>query len=218
MLEAKLNNTNLRGCYNLFSKNKEEGLVLTISDDNIDTCIWAFKFENSEDIGIVIADGNIKNSDTNLYNEKEYRSIIRFNQDEYEKAIGYIYRMLKRKYKNSIDENISYVFNITRNLNDIERIKNDASYLEYEDYRELAILEDKNTNIVCDLIINHGKFGLRYSFFNSKTEEYENLCFKECEIDITNDTTLFVDMKNHLDKFIDDEIDYNFLINSDFKL
>ena len=194
----------------MFSNCREQGLVLTVYNARNDgICIWACQERNSDNIMVVVADESLKDITTNVFNDKAYERKIKFPTDEYDKAVNYVYKVLRKVYEKSLNLNVSYTFEMTRGLNDIEKIRNDASELDYEDYHELAVLEDKNTNIACDLIIKDGKFGLRFSTFDHKTGDYENKFFKECDVDLSNDTSLFLSMKEQLEKYIDYEIDYD---------
>ena len=93
----------------------------------------------------------------------------------------------------------------------LERIINDAENLDYEDYYDLATFEEDNA--FCDLIILDGEIGLRYSkYLNEEHSEFENMYFEKFVPDLTSSITLMLGMKQKLNNFIDDEIEYDIQI------
>lgn len=214
-LENKLNNLNptFKGYYNVFNNCREQGLQLVTYADNeveADLCIWSCMCRNSDQIMVVIGDRNC--SDTNnMFDDKAYRKAKYFKCDDYDSATDYTLNVIKKNFPKHLDQNYNYKFNCNKSLSDLERIMTDAVDLEYEDYYDLATFEEDNA--FCDLIILNGEMGLRYSkYLNEEHTEFENIHFEKFKPDLTSSITLMLGMKQKLNDFIDQEIDYDIQI------
>ena len=71
---------------------------------------------------------------------------------------------------------------------------------------------------MCDLVVSDGKFGLCYSKHNKELDSYDELYFEERDVNLKSDVTLLLDMKERLEKFIDDNIDYELHFDDKLKI
>ena len=85
------------------------------------------------------------------------------------------------------------------------------AYIDTSDLESTyTTLEDLDNLYFCDLIVQNGKMGLRYSkYTNNYKDEFDNLTFETWEPDLTSDITLMLGMQSKLRDFIEKEIDYN---------
>lgn len=214
LLESKLEkfNPTISGFYNLFGNCDYQGLQLIIfaeNDNDEDLCIWCCMHESSRRIMVVIADRSY--SDNHMFIDKALYNAKYFNEGECDKATEYALNVIKRNFPNNLDANYKFKFCCNKNLADLERIITSAEDFDYNEYRELATLEIGN--FCCDLIIQDGQAGLRYSkFVYDNCTELENIHFEKFDPDLTNDETLMLCMKQKLNDFIDAELDYNISI------
>lgn len=211
MLEEKLYNLNptFNGHYNLFNNHREQGLQLVLYvDKNVenDLCIWSCMCRNSDQIMVIIANGNCSDLNSN-FSDNALKSAKYFDCNDYNSATEYTLNVLKKNFPRHLNGNYNYKFNCFRNLSDLEKIIADAENLDYEDYYDLATFEEDK--YFCDLVIYKGKVGLRYSYYlNNERNEFENVCFKVFQPDLSSDVTLMLGMKEKLKDFIDNEIEY----------
>ena len=84
---------------------------------------------------------------------------------------------------------------------------------EYAIYYDLATFWDIDEKYLCDLIILDGKMGLRYSS-EKDNGDIENLYFEEVKLNLSIDTTLMLNMKERLEKFIYDNLEYDISFNN----
>ncbi len=210
-LEKKLKNApdSLNGYYKTFNNCREQGLMLTIYNDNDnEILVWACESRNSDNIMVITADRNC--SDINdMFNDVAWQSAKYFKCGDYDSAVNYAFNVIKKQFKNDFPEISNTKFEMYKSLSDIQRIEADAKQLDYEDYKDLANFEDVNEGYFCDLIIMDGKLGLRYSKYCDEChDEFDNLIFEEWHPDLTSSTTLMLGMQNKLKDFVDKEIDY----------
>lgn len=209
-LELKLKDKapNLNGYYNVFNNNREQGLmahIYEVSTDN-EICIWACQSRNSDQIMIIIADRNCCDNNS-MFNDIAYKKAKYFSYNDYDTAVNYIIDSLKVLFRKSFLEKVSYNFTMNKSLSELEKIINDAENLDYEDYYDLVTFENVNDGYLCDLIILNGDAGLRYSKYEDG--QLENLSFEMWEPDLSNEITIMLGMKNKLNDFIENELDYN---------
>ncbi len=212
-LEAKLTNVsnNLSGYYKTFNNCREQGLMLHIYDDidDNDLLIWACECRNSDDIMIVVADKTCSNVN-DMFDDKAWESAKYFTVGDYNSAVDYTYSIIKKNFSKHFLEEYNTKFKMHKCLADLQRIESDAKDLDYEDYYNLATFEDVDKLYFCNLIIDHGKLGLRYSKYKDHyREDYDNLIFEEWQPDLTSNVTLMLGMQNRLNNFIEKEINYD---------
>lgn len=215
LLENKLKNLNpsFKGYYNVFNNHREQGLqLITYADNEVedDLCIWSCMCRNSDEIMVVIADRQCSDNNS-MFNDKALKNVKYFSQNDYNSATDYALNVIKKNFPRHLDQNYNYKFTCNKSLSDLERIINDAENLDYEDYYDLATFEEDNA--FCDLIILDGEIGLRYSkYLNEEHSEFENMYFEKFVPDLTSSITLMLGMKQKLNNFIDDEIEYDIQI------
>ncbi len=182
--------------------------MLYIYDDDDELLIWACEARSSDDIMLVIADRSC--ADINdMFNDIAWKSAKYFKYEDYNSAVNYAFNVIKKSFSKHFTEDYVVRFKMHKNLNEIKRISLDAKDLEYEDYYDLATFEDINNLYFCDLIIDNGNLGLRYSKYTDDIrDDYENLSFEKWNPDLTSNTTLMLGMQNKLKDFIDAQIDY----------
>lgn len=157
----------------------------------------------------MIVIGNENNKDiNNKFDEEAYKNAKYFNYNDYESAVNYVYKMIKYLYKDKIRLEKHYKFDCNFPIDNIEKMFNDKENLIYEDYYDIATFYDECEKYLCDLIINNGEFGLRYSIID-KNGNIENVHFESCSLNLENEITLMLDMKDKLEKFIYDDIEYS---------
>lgn len=216
ILENKLINLNplFNGYYNVFTGCREQGLQLTMYADNDvadKLCIWSCMGRNSDQIMVVIADSSCSNSNNNMFDDKSFNSAKYFNYGDYDKATEYALNVIKKKFPRYLNTNYNCKFNCNRNLVDLEKIIADAENFNYEDHHNLASFEEEN--FLCNLIIMDGKVGLQYSkYLDDDHNELENLYFEKFVPDLTSGTTLMLGMKQKLNNFINNGIEYDIQI------
>lgn len=151
--------------------------------------------------------GNEKNCDlNNRYDDDAYKSARYFSCNEYEQAVNCAYNQIKYLFRNLLNKEKHIKFDTYKSIEDLRRIQLDANILSYNDYYELASFFDEDEQYSCDLIINEGKMGYR---FNKHTENgLERLTFIESEPNLEDEITLMVDMRNKLNEFINEELNY----------
>lgn len=206
-------NSDLNGYYNVFNNFREQGLQLTVyTHDELDKalCVWASMSRSSDDIMVIIADKNCSNN-YNMFDDIAYKYAKYFKNEDYDSAVEYTMKVLKKIFPKHIKQTYNYKFNCNRNLSDLEEIIKDAKNLDYDDYYDLVTFQEDN--YFCDLIIMEGKVGLRYSKYNDKNyDDFESLYFEEYKPDLTSPVTLMLGMKEKLNNFVDSEIDYEISI------
>lgn len=212
-LENKLENVsdNLEGYYKTFNNCREQGLMLTIHDLNYDTelLIWACECRNTDQIMVIIADKNCSNIN-DMFDDTAYKSAKYFSSGDYSSAVNHTYNVIKKQFYKNFLESYNIKFQMHKCLADLQHIESDVSNLDYEDYCDLATVEDADRSFFCNLIVLNGKMGLRYSkYTNQYKEDFDNLIFEEWNPDLTSDVTLMLGMQQKLREFIDKEIDYN---------
>ena len=209
-LDSKLRNfpSDLVFDLDTFNNNRESGYVLHIFDiRDKGLCVWACNERRSDKIMIVIADDSCKD-EKNMFSDSAYEKAKYFRNCDYKSAIDYTINQIRKFFPNKFLNNSHFEFSINKTLDDLEHIKLDAKDLEYEDYYDMATLYIDD--YFCDLIIMEGKLGLRYSkYADDDHQEYNNISFEEWEPDLTSDIKLMLGMKDKLEKFIDEEFDYN---------
>ena len=189
--------------------------MLDIYDDNKSLCIWACECRNSDRIMIVL--GSEENKDiNNMFDDEAYNSAKYFEYKDYDSAVDFVYKQIKYMFKDKMNREKHFKFDCYYNINDIQRIKEDAEMFDYEDYHELASFYDENENYSCDLIIYDGKLGLQFNVHDN--DEWENLTFKEYDVNLDNEITIMLDMQKKLDEFISNELAYSIEMDSDIKI
>ncbi len=189
--------------------------MLSLYDTNTDFCIWACENRISDEIMIVL--GKSHNKDSNgLFDEGTYNRAKYFSSDDYASAVDYVYRHIKYYFKDKMNVEKHYKFDLYRSINTLQLIKGDVSRHSYENYGILASLHDEVEQCSCDLVIHDGKLGLQYNVHDKN--QLDSLCFKPCDINLENEATIMLDMKNNLNKFISDELNYSLEMNSDIKI
>lgn len=217
-LEKKLGKHLINGYYETFNNCREEGLVLKTYDNDKELNIWCCECRNTDDIMIVL--GTPENTNiNNLFDEESWNKRKLFSSNDYDSAIEYVYNQLKYTYDNELLKNNSYKFNINKSMNDIRKICYDAKDLDYEDYYDLASFLDENQRYSCDLIIMDGNVGLRFNkHSDTDIDDLDNLVFKPYEPNLDSPTTLMVGMKEQLDNFIKEELEYSIELEQDIKI
>ena len=188
--------------------------MLTVYEPATDNelLIWACESRNSDNIMVITADRSC--SDINdMFNDVAWKSAKYFKCDDYDVAVDYVFKKLKYIFKDKIFKGNHYKFKSNYNIEDIRRIEIDAKDLDYEDYYDLATFWDIDEKYLCDLIILDGKMGLRYSS-EKDNGDIENLYFEEVKLNLGSDTTLMLNMKERLEKFIYDNLEYDISFNN----
>ena len=212
-LENKLDNINfddLYGYYKTFNNCREQGLMLSIyNDDDIELSIWACECRNSDNIMVIVADSSCANQN-GMFNDVAWKSAKYFKCDDYDSAVDYALNIITKQFKNNIPETINTKFKMYKSISFIKNIEKNISELDYNDYYELACFEDENEIYFCDLVVMDGKLGLRYlKYYDRINEEFDNLDFVEWQPDLTSSTTLMLGMQQKLNDFIEKEVNYN---------
>lgn len=210
-----MGNTNLNGCYETFNNGWESGLTLTVYGENTSLVIWACQARNSDQIMIICGDEDSRNL-FNMFNEEKFKSAKYFKCDDYDSAVEYVYKQVKYIFRDLVSLEKYYSFDINYSLDVIQRIKEDEKMLDYEDYHELASFYDKIEKYSCDLIICNGKMGIRYNSHNG--DSLENLTFIPYDINLDSEYSIMLDMKNNLNQFINDELEYSITMDDDIKI
>lgn len=214
-LEEKLGSNSLNGYYGTFNNCREQGLVLKIYDKQEELNIWACQSRISDDIMIVL--GNQDNIDiNNMFDDISFNNAKYFEYEDYDSAVDFVYKQIKYMFKDKLSKEKHFKFDTYKSMEDIRKIKEDASDLNYQDYFELASFYDSDEGYSCDLIILNGKFGLRYNKHNE--DDLENLTFQEYDISLDNEVSLMLDMQKRLEKFIDDELEYSITMDTNIKI
>ena len=188
---------------------------MTIYNKDTSLVIWACQARNSDQIMIICGDENSRNL-FNMFNEEKFKSAKYFKSEDYDSAVDYVYKQLKYMFKDLMFLEKHYSFDINYSIDVIRRIKEDEKMLDYEDYHELASFYDKNEKYSCDLIISNGKMGLSYNLHNG--DSLENLTFIPCDINLDSEYSIMLDMKNNLNQFINDELEYSITMDDDIKI
>lgn len=164
--------------------------------------------------------GNQKDRDINdMFSETAHSKRQFFKIDDISSSIKYVMDNIKATFPEKFIRPAKFNFECHYKLEDIERIVIDADSLEYEDYHDLATIDDLNENYFCDLIILNGKVGLRYSKFSDRdNNDYENLVFEEFDPNLENELSLMASMKEKLDHFITNEFEYDTQMNVNIKM
>ena len=173
--------------------------MLKIYDNEKEMNIWACECRMSDDIMIVLGDQS--NVDSNsMFDDDAYNKAKYFKYDDYDSAVDYVYKQIKYIFKDSFNKH--FKFDTYQSMDRIRKIQEDASILIYDDYKELASFSSEDEQYSCDLIINDGQMGLRYN------NNGKNITFEACDVNLENDATLMLAMKEKLEKFINGEIEY----------
>ena len=212
-LEKKLDNVskNLFGFYKTFNNCREQGLMLTIYEPTSENelLIWACQCRDNDNIMIIIADKSCSNIN-DMFNDEAWKNAKYFKNGDYDIAVNHTYNIIKKQFSKYFLQEYNSKFQMHKCILDLQHIKLDAEFLDYEDYHELATFEDTDKLYFCDLIILNGKMGLRYSkYMDQYRDELDNLSFEEWNPDLTNEVTLMLGMQNQLRNFIENEIDYS---------
>lgn len=183
-------------------------LTLYDTTNNNELLIWACECRNSDNIMVITGDS--KCSDQNdMFNDKAYKTAKYFDNHDYKQAVNYVFNIIKKQFDKNFLKEYKSNFQMYKSIIDIQRINDDAKDLTYDDYHELATFEDVNSGYFCDLIIDEGKVGLRYSKYDDKyVNEFDNISFEEWKPDLTNDVTLMLGMQQKLREFVEKEIDH----------
>ena len=204
-LEKKLSNKSLNGYYGTFNNCREQGLVLKIYEKQKELNIWACQNRMSDEIMIVL--GNQDNIDkNNMFDDVSFNKAKYFEYGDYDSAVDFVYKQIKYMFKDKLNKEKHFEFNMYKSIEDIRELKENASNLNYQDYFELASFCDKDGEYSCDLIILNGKFGLRYNKNNE--DDLESLIFREYDPNLDNEVSLMSDMQKGLEEFIEDELAY----------
>jgi len=187
----------------VFNNGNEQGLVLTIYNESMGTCIWAGQDSKSDDLMIVIDDEQNKVVN-HLFTDKAYKGAQYFKRYEYDKAIDKTYKMLQILYKNELTQEHNFDFELHKSLSYIKRTRDNIVGLDYEDPDDLATLKIDNSDYYCDLIILDGKLLLKYRRFDDS--DYIDIDDEELVVDLSNDTNLLCAMKNKLEDYIENAI------------
>lgn len=140
----------------------------------------------------------------NMFDEESYKKAHYFTYDDYDSAIDFVYRQIKYMFKDRLHYQKHFNFDTYKSMDDLRRIQLDAENLDYSDYYKLATFVDNDENYSCDLIIMKGKMGLR---FNKQTDNnLENLSFQAYDINLDNEVSLMLFMKEKLDDFINKQL------------
>ncbi len=189
--------------------------MLNVYNNDKTLCIWACQERSSDKIMIICGSENTKDIN-NMFSEDAYNNAKYFSYDDYDSAVNYVYKQLKYIFKENINVEHHYKFDTYKGIEDLRRICEDAESLDYEDYYDMASFFDEDEKYSCDLIIMDGKMGYRY---NIHTEDgMDNLTFEPVEPNLENEITLMIDMQNHLNKFIEDELDYSISMDTNIKI
>ncbi len=176
---------------------------------NSELLIWACECRNSDKIMVVVADKSCSDMN-NMFDDKAWESAKYFKVNDYDAAVEYAYNVIKKQFGKNFLEDYSTKFKMHKCLADLQKIAKDSKNFVYEDYYDLATFEVIETSFFCDLVINEGKIGLRYSKYTDiYHEELDNLFFEEWEPDLTNSVSLMLGMQEKLNNFIENEINYN---------
>ncbi len=167
---------------------------------------------------VVFADQEMQDKTDFGFDRDAYKSALYYSEEDMDSAVDHTYKSIRMVFKRDFTQNYSLDFRIYKSLSDIEKIKTDAEELDRNDYGTLASLKKPDSDIVCDLVVLDGKFGLCYSKYNEELDSYNELYFEERDINLTSDVTLLLDMKERLEKFIDDCIDYDLHFDDKVKI
>lgn len=211
------NKHSLNGFYDTFNNCRETGLILCVYDDNARLYIWACECRNFNQIMIVLGSEDNKDS-YNMFDDEAYKKAKYFDAGDYNSAVNFVYKQIKFMFNNSLKKEQQFKFNIYQSLTDLKKIQEDASMLDYDNYYELASFYDESESYSCDLIIKNGKMGLQYNTYDKNNAYWKKLTFEESNINLENETTIMLDMKNKLDKFIFDELEYSIEMDNDIKI
>lgn len=192
----------------MFTNCREQGYCLTLfkPEDENTMVYWVCQSRNSDDIMVVVGTYNQRDNVSHCFNDDAFKSVRYFRYDEMEKAVDYVYCHIRLMYKNELDYPRNISFNTTHSLHDLERISMDVENLTYEDYHELATYENKTDGYSNDLIIENGKFNWQISKITD--DEYKNIAEIDCEPNFNSEEELMIQMRDALNKFIDNEMEY----------
>ncbi len=185
--------------------------MLDIYDDiyDDDLLIWACQSRNSDEIMVVLADKNCSNVN-DMFDDKGWEAAKYFNAGDYDAAVDYTYNVIKKSFSRHFVEEYNTRFKMYRCLADLQKIAEDSKDLDYKDYNDLVTFENVDKLYFCNLVIDDGKLGLRFSKYKDQyREEFDNLIFEEWEPDLTSSVTLMLGMQYKLNNFIEREIDYD---------
>lgn len=201
---------------NVFEYNHIQGYVCHLTNDNElndneGTVIYCCETIDN-DFMVLVTEANCKLEDNLdiIKNAKHYNKI---NKNY---AVRKTSVILNNIYRKDFNIHNSFIFNMHYSLNQIERIISDCESLSYEDYYDLASLEFKDSKYSCDLIIFDGKTQLRYSKVSeTEDDDYDNLTMEEVEVKTDSNIVLLEQMMSHLEKYINDDIEYEIKINKE---
>lgn len=85
--------------------------MLTIMDKNYenDLLIWACESRNSSFIMIFLADRSCSNVN-DMFDDKAYKSTKYFQYDDYDSAVDYVFKVIRKQFKNYFLEEINFKF------------------------------------------------------------------------------------------------------------
>lgn len=219
-LESKLKNAsdNLTGYYKFYNNNHKQGLKLELIDSRLvnDLAIWVATNDNS----IIVVIDDINSSDSyDCFDDNAFKKAKYFNQEDYDLAIDYAYKVIRRYFKNYFLEEINYRFDMNKCLADIQYIKLDACNFDYDDYHELVTLKNINEGYWCNLIIKEGIMGLRYSKYKDPyCDDYIVISFEEWDPDLNSEINLMISMQKKLNEFIDKQMKYEIRVGNDIEI
>lgn len=170
----------------------------------------------SDDILVINSTLPHKDNVTNCYDDEAYKNARTFRYNEMDKAVNYVFNHIKLFFRNEIDYPKDVRFSTHYTLSQLNKIDADVESLEYEDYNELATYDDKSQDLAIDLIIVKGKFYFQIS--NTSDGEYENIAKIECTPNFNSELDLMYQMRDSLDKFIEDELEYSLSMQTNLKI
>lgn len=210
-----MGSNSLNGYYGTFNNCREQGLILKIYEKQNELNIWSCQSRISDDIMIVL--GNQDNIDiNNMFDDIAFNNAKYFECEDYDSAVDFVYKQIKYMFKDKLNKEKHFKFDTYKSMEDIRKLKEDVSNLNYQDYFELASFYDSDEGYSCDLIILNGKLGLRYNKHNK--DDLENLSFQEYDINLDNEVSLMLDMQKRLENFIDDELEYSITMDTNIKI
>ena len=195
----------------MFSNDRSEGYCITFYKDNIKDSIvyWIGEAITSSDIMVITS--SLANKDqSNNFDSDAFKNAMYYGRNDMEQAVDFVYSQIRIYFKNilNLPDNIKFVMHCS--INELEHIANVLNDSDY-DYEDLVTYEDKTEKIAVDLIVFDGNFNFRFSRIDNG--EYENLSSIECNPNLSNNFELMSQMRDSLNKFIQEELEYQAEMN-----
>ena len=186
--------------------------MLDIFEKDTSLCIWVCECRNSDQIMVLL--GSEENRDiNNNFDDITYDNAKYFSSDDYDSAIDYVYKYIRYIFKNQMHINKHYKFETYKSIDDIKKLQNGEDIHDIKVYYALASYCDINEKYSCDLAFKDNKLGIKFQ----NLDNYYVSDFIECDINLTDEVSLMIDMKQRLDKFIADELAYYIEMNGVIK-